>query len=70
MKLSTSCGRTAKRVTLCRGGPACPPVLVGTWSAVYPAGGHAGPPLHELHQHDNTIHQTHTEGPRERSDES
>ena len=45
MKLSTSCGRTAKRVTLCRGG-------------------HAGPPLHELHQHDNTTHQTHTEGPR------
>ena len=64
MKLSTSCGRTAGRVTLCRGGPACPPILVGTWSAVYPVGEHAGPTLHELHQHDNTTHQTHTEGPR------
>ena len=53
-----------KRVTLCRGEPACPPILVGTWSAVYPVGEHAGPTLHELHQHDNTTHQTHTEGPR------
>ena len=26
--------------------------------AVYPAGGHVGPPLHKLRQYDNSIHQT------------
>ncbi len=39
-----------------RGGPVCPPVLIGAQYALW--GGHAGPPLHKPHQHDKFSHQT------------